>query len=111
MRQVVDGVVDIIWTVNGYTPGLFPRSEVFELPTIFTNNIAATNLAMRAMFDEYLAPEYEAMHVLFNHVHAGQAIQMAKVPVHTVADTQGKKLRVPGPTGNDVVDRHGRRRR
>ena len=24
VRQVADGVVDIIWTVNGYTPGLFP---------------------------------------------------------------------------------------
>ena len=102
-RQAVDGVVDIIWTVNGYTPGLFPRSEVFELPTIFTNDIAAANLAMREMFDEYLAPEYDGVHVLFNHVHAGQAIQMGSAPVRTVADVKGKKLRVPGPTGNDVV--------
>src|SRR5436190_9657042 len=43
--QVRDGIVDIVWTVNGYTAGVFPRSEVFELPTIYTNNIAATNLA------------------------------------------------------------------
>lgn len=106
-RQVADGVVDIIWMVNGYTPGLFPRSEVFELPTVFTNNITATNLAMREMFDAYLAPEYDAIHLLFNHVHAGQAIHMAKDPVHTVADTQGKKLRVPGPTGNEVVKAMG----
>src|SRR5262245_44112882 len=27
--QVRDGVVDIIWTVNGYTASVFPRSEVF----------------------------------------------------------------------------------
>jgi TRAP-type C4-dicarboxylate transport system substrate-binding protein len=107
IRQVADGVVDIIWTVNGYTPGLFPRTEVFELPTIYTNDIAATNLAMRAMFDEFLAPEFEAVHPLFLHVHAGQAIQMAKDPVRTVADTRGKKLRVPGPTGNAVVEAMG----
>ena len=106
-RQVADGIVDIVWTVNGYTPGLFPRSEVFELPTIFTNDIVATNLAMRAMFDEYLAPEYKAVHVLFNHVHAGQAFHMAEVPVHTPDDTKGKKLRVPGPTGNAVVEAMG----
>ena len=30
--QVRDGVVDIVWTVAGYTPGRFPRLEVFELP-------------------------------------------------------------------------------
>ncbi len=77
VRQVADGVVDIIWTVNGYTPSLFPRSEVFELPTIFTNDIKATNLAMRDMFDQYLADEFKDVHVLWLHVHAGQAIQMA----------------------------------
>src|SRR5690606_7882088 len=68
-RQVADGVVDIIWTVNGYTPGLFPRSEVFELPTIFTNDMVAANLAMRDLFESQLAPEYADVHVLFLHVH------------------------------------------
>lgn len=106
-RQAADGIVDIIWTVNGYTPGLFPRSEIFELPTIFTNDIVATNLAMRDLFEEFLAPEYKAVHVLFNHVHAGQAIHMAAVPVRTPNDTKGKKLRVPGPTGNAVVEAMG----
>ncbi|MBJ3775434.1 TRAP transporter substrate-binding protein [Acuticoccus mangrovi] len=106
-RQVADGVVDIVWTVNGYTPGLFPRSEAFELPTVFTNDIAATNLAMRAMFDDYLAPEYEAVHVLFLHVHAGQALQMASKEVNGPDDTKGLKLRVPGPTGNAVVEAMG----
>lgn len=106
-RQAADGVVDIAWTVNGYTPGLFPRTEVFELPTIFTNDIEATNLAMRKLFDEYLAPEYEAVHVLYLHVHGGQAIQMAKIPVRRLADLKGTKLRVPGPTGNAVVEAMG----
>ena len=31
INQARDGVVDLIWTVNGYTANLFPRSEVFEL--------------------------------------------------------------------------------
>ena len=102
-RQVADGVVDIVWTANGYTPGLFPRTEAFELPTVFTNDIAATNLAMRALFDEYLAPEYAPVHLLFGFVHAGNAIHMASQPVHTVADTKGRKLRSPGPAANAVV--------
>jgi TRAP-type C4-dicarboxylate transport system substrate-binding protein len=106
-RQAVDGVVDIIWTVNGYTPGLFPRSEVFELPTVFTNNTVATNLAMRELFDEWLAPEYADVHVLFNHVHAGQAIQMASKLVRSPDDMKGLKIRVPGPTGNAVLEALG----
>ena len=34
--QAKDGVVDLIWTVLGYTPGRFPKSEVFELPFMVT---------------------------------------------------------------------------
>ena len=106
-RQVAEGVVDIIWTVNGYTPGLFPRTEVFELPTIFTNDLAAANLAMRDIFDDHLAADFADVHVLFLHVHAGQAIQMAQKMVRSPDDTQGLKLRVPGPTGNAVVEAMG----
>ena len=106
-RQVADGVVDIVWTVNGYTPGLFPRSEVFELPTIFTNDMVSANLAMRDLFESQLAPEYADVHVLFLHVHAGQALHMANKLVRSPADTQGLKLRVPGPTGNAVVEAMG----
>jgi TRAP-type C4-dicarboxylate transport system substrate-binding protein len=103
VRQVADGVVDIIWTVNGYTPGLFPRSEVFELPNLFTGDIAATNLAMHDMFDQYLADEFKNVHVLWLHVHAGQAIQMADKLVRKPEDFAGLKIRVPGPTGTDVI--------
>ena len=41
MDQVMDGVADIIWTVNGYTPGRFPRTEVLELPFFVTDARAA----------------------------------------------------------------------
>ena len=49
INQVRDGVVDLVWTVNGYTPGLFPRTEVFELPNVFTNDPRAADLAMNEM--------------------------------------------------------------
>lgn len=107
VSQVRDGVVDLIWTVNGYTPGLFPRTEVFELPFIHTNDLVATNLAMYDMFDEYLADDYKGMKVMFLHVHAGQAIHMAKDEVHTPADLAGKKMRIPTRTGAWVIEALG----
>lgn len=107
IRQAADGVVDIVWTVNGYTPGLFPRSEVFELPTVFTNDAAAANLAMREMFDEYLAEDYRGVKVLFNHVHAGNALHTVGEAMRSPEDTAGKKLRVPGPTGVAMVEALG----
>ncbi|MCW5700111.1 MAG: C4-dicarboxylate ABC transporter, partial [Rhodospirillales bacterium] len=32
--QVRDGVVDVVWTLAGYTPGRFPKLEVLELPFV-----------------------------------------------------------------------------
>ena len=107
VRQVRDGVVDIIWTVNGYTPGQFPRTEVFELPNVYTNNTTATNLAMRELFDEHLAEEYAGMQVIVLHVHAGQGIQMVDTPVRTSTDLEGKKMRIPTRTGAWILEALG----
>ncbi len=107
INQVRDGVVDIVWTVNGYTPGLFPRTEVFELPFVYTNDPAATNLAMRAMYDKYLKTEYGGVHVLFLHVHAGQAIHMVDKLVRKPDDLKGLKMRIPSRTGAWIIEALG----
>lgn len=107
VSQVRDGVVDLIWTVNGYTPGVFQRVEVFELPFIHTNNIVATNLAMGELYEKYLADDFKGMKPMFLHVHAGQAIQMVDQPVNSPADLEGKKIRIPTRTGAWVLEALG----
>jgi TRAP-type C4-dicarboxylate transport system substrate-binding protein len=107
INQARDGVVDIIWTVNGYTAGLFPRSEVFELPFVHTNNPAATNLAMREMYAKHLAAEYKGVQPLFLHVHAGQAIHMVDKEVRKPEDLQGLKMRIPTRTGAWIIEALG----
>ena len=52
MDQAIDGVADIVWTVVGYTPGRFPRTEVFELPFMMTNAKAASS-AYWTMFEKH----------------------------------------------------------
>jgi len=107
INQVRDGVVDIVWTVNGYTANLFPRSEAFELPFVHTNNPTATNLAMRAMYDKFLKAEYTGVHPLFLHVHAGQAIHMADKEVRKPDDLKGLKMRIPTRTGAWIIEALG----
>ena len=107
INQVRDGVVDLVWTVNGYTAALFPRSEVFELPFIHTNNPGATSRAMYDMFKDDLASEYGGVEVMFLHVHAGQAIHMVDKLVRTPADLAGLKMRIPGRTGAWVIEALG----
>lgn len=105
--QARDGVVDIIWTVNGYTPGVFQRTEVFELPTVYKNDPVATNLAMAEMFDEFLAVEYKGLKPLFLHVHAGQGLQMVDKEIRKPADLAGLRMRIPTRTGSWVIEALG----
>ncbi len=107
VSQARDGVVDLVWTLNGYTPGLFPRTEVFELPTVFVNDPTATNLAMRAMFDGQLAEEYTGLEVMFLHVHAGNGMQMVDDEVRSPADLDGLSLRTPSRSGAWVIEALG----
>lgn len=107
ISQVRDGVVDLVWTVNGYTPGLFPRTEVFELPTVYKNDPAATNMAMADIFESDLKQEYAGVEVMFLHVHAGQGIHMRDVEVRSPADLEGKKMRIPTRTGAWIIEALG----
>ncbi len=107
INQVRDGVVDLVWTVNGYTPGLFPRSEVFELPGVHTNDTSATNLALMEMFESDLKEDYKGVEVMFLHVHAGQGIHMTDTEVRSPADLEGKKMRIPTRTGAWVIEALG----
>ncbi|MFT5115362.1 MAG: TRAP-type C4-dicarboxylate transport system substrate-binding protein [Parasphingorhabdus sp.] len=107
IQQARDGVVDIVWTVNGYTPGLFPRTEVFELPTVYVNDPVATNLAMQEMFASELEQEYKGVKVMFLHVHAGQAIHMVDKEVRKPSDLEGLKMRIPTRTGAWIIEALG----
>jgi len=107
IQQARDGVVDIVWTVNGYTPGAFPRTEVMELPTVFSNDPVAANLALFDMFESDLRQEYKGVEVMFLHVHAGNGIHMRDTAVRSPADLVGKKMRIPTRTGAWVIEALG----
>ncbi|WP_114285444.1 TRAP transporter substrate-binding protein [Candidatus Halocynthiibacter alkanivorans] len=107
INQVRDGVVDLVWTVNGYTPGLFPRTEVFELPNVFINDPKAANLAMADLFESDLAADYKGVEVMFLHVHAGNGIHMRDTAVRSPADLAGMKMRIPTRTGAWVIEALG----
>lgn len=90
--QVQDGVADIIWTVVGYTPGRFPRSEVFELP-FMVGDAAAASYAYWTMFDRHMrAADFADYHVLGTWVH-GPGLIHANRDIATPDDLAGLKIR------------------
>lgn len=95
MDQAVDGVADIIMTVVGYTPGRFPRTEVFELPFMMTDSVATSKAFMEMVETDLQASEYSDVKVLGAWVH-GPGVIHTKDGVASLEDMAGKKLR--GPT-------------
>lgn len=92
--QVLDGVADMTFTVIGYTPGRYPRSEVFELPFMMTNAEATSrafwDYAEKNMFDA----DFKDLKVLAVWVHGPGLIHSSK-PITSPADLAGVKLRSP----------------
>jgi TRAP-type C4-dicarboxylate transport system substrate-binding protein len=105
-RQVRDGVADIVWTLPGYTPGVFPRSEVFELPTVHRGSAQATNQAIQENF-ALIADDFRDVHPILIHVHAGNALHMVSKEIQTIADVKGLKFRTPSRTGSWMLQAWG----
>jgi len=95
--QAKDGVVDIIWTVLGYTPGRFPGSEAFELP-FMTRTAKGSSRAFweYANANGLMAGEFRDTKVLALHVHDEGLIFTTSKQVKVLSDFKGMKLR--GPT-------------
>ena len=104
--QVRDGFADIVWTLPGYTPGQFPRSEVFELPTVHQGSAEATNKAIQDLWPEVEA-DFGDVHPLLLHVHAGNALHLREAEVASVEDVEGLKLRTPSRTGAWMIEEWG----
>lgn len=104
--QAIDGVADITMTVVGYTPGRFPRTEVFELPFMMRDPVA-TALAFQQLVDEdFQSNEYKDLKVLGAWVH-GPGVVHTKTGVSKLEDMQGKKLRGPTRVINDMLKELG----
>ena len=104
--QLKAGVADVVWTLPGYTPGQFPRTEVFELPGIHLSDARATNLAIQDLM-EILLPDYVGIHPLLVHVHAGNALHFREGTVTSLDDFKGLKLRSPSRTGVWMIEEMG----
>lgn len=105
-RQVRDGAADIVLTITGYTPGVFPRTEVFELPTIHINSAKATTAAIQEKFD-LIAKDYKDVKPLLIFANAGNAIHLTDGCINNSAGLKGKKLRTPSRTGGWLIKQWG----
>ena len=103
--QAKDGVVDLIWTVLGYTPGRFPKSEVFELP-FSTGNAEAGSKAFQEYVEKNAMDEFKDVKLIGVHIH-GPGLIHSKDPVTKLEDLKGMKVRGGSRVINIMLEQLG----
>ena len=104
--QVRDGVVDIVWTLPGYTAGRFPTIEVFELP-FMAASAEATSQAAHEFYERHARDDFKDIHPLMIHVHAPGTLHMRDREVKTMADLHRVKVRAPTRMTNAALEALG----
>ena len=100
--QVRDGVVDIVFTVPGYTAGRFPITEVFELP-FMTNSAEAGAKSVWDFYAKYGQKEWAGFKPLLFTVHDEGYLHTRDKQVKTMADLKGLKIRASTRTVSKMV--------
>ncbi len=105
LDQVKDGVVDIVWTVLGYTPGRFPKAEVFELPFL-SGNAESSSRAFQTFVEKNAMDEFKDVHLIAVHVH-GPGLFHSREPITKLEDLKGMKVRGGSRVINIMLEQLG----
>ena len=101
-KMVVSGTADIAFFTPNYTPGIFPRTSVLELPVPPKDSQHATRI-LYALFDKYLAEEYKAVKMITMWSVDEFIVVTKKKPIRKLEDIKGLKLRSPSQTKNMTI--------
>lgn len=104
-EQVARGVMDVSEGSLTYTPGRFALTELVTLPFLMTDNVAGS-IAITRLAQDYLAEEFEDIHLMGIILTTPYQLHMAK-PVDDITDLGGKRLRASGAGMTGTVTAFG----
>jgi len=104
-QLVEDGIADASFSFHGYVPGRFKLPQIVEEPGLGVGAEAAS-VALWRVYDQQLrqAGEFEGLQVLAMFSHGPGTIQ-SNFPINSLADIEGKKIRVGGGVQSELAER------
>ena len=101
---VRDGLMDLSYTVHGYTPGRFALSDAPEFP-FMGDTAEVTAVAYHRIYERMLAKadEHKGVVALGVFTHGPGQIYNTKRAINSIKDLDGLKIRVGGGVVNDVA--------
>ena len=100
---VRNGLVDLSFTVHGYTPGRFATTQMVEFP-FMGNSSEVTSVAFQRIYAKTpaIAEEHKGVKVLAVFTHGPGIVFNTKKPITKAEDLQGMKFRVGGGMVNEI---------
>lgn len=87
------GSVDMVWTLPGYSPGRFPKTEVFDLP-FMGYSVVPTSQALHDYVTEHAADEYADTHLLTLFATTPGSFH-SRVPITGTDSLRNLRVRTP----------------
>ena len=100
--RLVTRVIDWGQFNAGYTPGIFPFTEMFEMPLRYPSAEIMTKAMLEIFKKGYCDKEYDDVKFLFFYA-IGPYQLWSNAKITKVEDLVGKKLRCPSPTYVEVT--------
>lgn len=99
---IEDGSADVSWIFHGYNPGRFVTTKLIELPG-YEGDAEVASVAHWRAYDQYLkeAGEHDGVRVIALMTHGPGQVHMRE-PIASLADMNGKKIRIGGGVSADV---------
>ena len=104
-----NGIVDIAFCIHGVTPGRYPMTELANLPFVWPSqgaDLPEMAKRMTELAPKYLAAEHTGLHILFMSM-ANPVLLYSKVPIRTLEDYKGKKIRYASITNKQLLEALG----
>ena len=105
---VRDGLADVSFSVDGYTPGRFVLTRIAEFPQL-GETATTVSVAYERISRRYFAKanEHKGVRVLTVFTHGPGEIYNTKRPIKTLGDLAGLKIRVGGGMINELAKNLG----
>ncbi|MFC3228588.1 TRAP transporter substrate-binding protein [Marinibaculum pumilum] len=105
LQLVLDGVVDLAFLVQSYTPGQFPDNSLMELPLVMSGTREAA-LVHQRLFERGLLRGYDGVKVLGLGTTSAYGLHL-NFPYASIDDLKGRKIRAATGIQSEIIEALG----